>query len=84
MKFAIPSKIIQPSPSFDSGLRLVAYLLTSTCGIRYGSYPLRGKYCHEMALRIVLASIEVLSCPWKICIYFHRKHPCCDHNFGKK
>ncbi|KAF3590115.1 hypothetical protein F2Q69_00027203 [Brassica cretica] len=27
--------------------------------IRYGSYPLRGKYCHEMALRILLASIEV-------------------------
>lgn len=26
---------------------------------RYGSYPLRGKYCHEMALRIVLACIEV-------------------------
>lgn len=27
--------------------------------VRYGSYPLRGKYCHEMALRIVLACIEV-------------------------
>lgn len=26
---------------------------------RYGSYPLKGKYCHEMALRILLASIEV-------------------------
>lgn len=26
---------------------------------RYGAYPLRGKYCHEMALRILLASIEV-------------------------
>ncbi|KAL1361081.1 hypothetical protein AAHE18_04G225800 [Arachis hypogaea] len=25
---------------------------------RYGSYPPRGKYCHEMALRILLASIE--------------------------
>ncbi|KAJ9540645.1 hypothetical protein OSB04_027151 [Centaurea solstitialis] len=25
---------------------------------RYGSYPLRGKYCHEMALRILLACIE--------------------------
>ncbi|CAN1780851.1 Probable tRNA (guanine(26)-N(2))-dimethyltransferase 1 [Linum perenne] len=24
----------------------------------YGSYPLRGKYCHEMALRILLSSIE--------------------------
>lgn len=28
------------------------------CYSKYGSYPLRGKYCHEMALRIVLASIE--------------------------
>jgi hypothetical protein len=28
-----------------------------TC--RYGSYPLRGKHCHEMALRILLACIEV-------------------------
>jgi N2,N2-dimethylguanosine tRNA methyltransferase len=27
--------------------------------IRYGSYPVKGKYCHEMALRILLASIEV-------------------------
>nr|CAD1841825.1 unnamed protein product [Ananas comosus var. bracteatus] len=24
----------------------------------YGSYPVKGKYCHEMALRILLASIE--------------------------
>ena len=31
------------------------------CLCRYGSYPLRGKYCHEMALRILLASIEVSS-----------------------
>ncbi|XP_059293841.1 tRNA (guanine(26)-N(2))-dimethyltransferase 1-like isoform X1 [Lycium ferocissimum] len=28
------------------------------CYSKYGSYPLRGKYCHEMALRILLASIE--------------------------
>ena len=28
---------------------------------RYGSIPLRAKYCHEMALRILLASIEVSS-----------------------
>jgi len=40
----------------------MAYLLTNTGGIRYGSYPLRGKYCHEMALRLLLASIEVHSC----------------------
>ncbi|KAK6913390.1 tRNA methyltransferase, Trm1 [Dillenia turbinata] len=28
------------------------------CYSKYGSYPLRGKHCHEMALRILLASIE--------------------------
>lgn len=28
------------------------------CHSKYGSYPVRGKYCHEMALRILLASIE--------------------------
>ncbi|XP_020240144.1 probable tRNA (guanine(26)-N(2))-dimethyltransferase 2 isoform X2 [Cajanus cajan] len=28
------------------------------CYSKYGSFPLRGKYCHEMALRIVLACIE--------------------------
>ncbi|KAF5725422.1 N2 N2-dimethylguanosine tRNA methyltransferase [Tripterygium wilfordii] len=28
------------------------------CYSKYGSYALRGKYCHEMALRILLASIE--------------------------
>ncbi|XP_076941810.1 tRNA (guanine(26)-N(2))-dimethyltransferase 2-like [Bidens hawaiensis] len=28
------------------------------CYSKYGSYPLRGKYCHEMTLRIVLACIE--------------------------
>lgn len=33
--------------------------LTIAIHTRYGSYPLRGKYCHEMALRIVLACIEV-------------------------
>ncbi|KAI3797596.1 hypothetical protein L1987_32856 [Smallanthus sonchifolius] len=27
---------------------------------RYGSYPLKAKYCHEMALRILLACIEPL------------------------
>ena len=29
------------------------------CTSRYGSYPLKGKHCHEMALRILLACIEV-------------------------
>ncbi|KAL0431789.1 UNVERIFIED_CONTAM: putative tRNA (guanine(26)-N(2))-dimethyltransferase 2 [Sesamum radiatum] len=28
------------------------------CYSKYGAYPLKGKYCHEMALRIVLACIE--------------------------
>ncbi|XP_057524111.1 tRNA (guanine(26)-N(2))-dimethyltransferase 2-like [Amaranthus tricolor] len=28
------------------------------CYSKYGSIPLRAKYCHEMALRILLASIE--------------------------
>ncbi|KAG8088357.1 hypothetical protein GUJ93_ZPchr0010g10509 [Zizania palustris] len=28
------------------------------CFSKYGSYPLRGKYCHEMALRILLSCIE--------------------------
>jgi len=28
------------------------------CYSKYGSYPTKGKYCHEMALRILLASIE--------------------------
>ncbi|KAL6907618.1 hypothetical protein ACP4OV_002657 [Aristida adscensionis] len=28
------------------------------CYSKYGSYPVKAKYCHEMALRILLASIE--------------------------
>ncbi|KAJ3669970.1 hypothetical protein LUZ60_010294 [Juncus effusus] len=28
------------------------------CYSKYGAYPVKGKYCHEMALRILLASIE--------------------------
>lgn len=28
------------------------------CYSKYGGYPMRAKYCHEMALRILLASIE--------------------------
>lgn len=28
------------------------------CWAKYGSYPLHRSYCHEMALRILLASIE--------------------------
>ncbi|CAN1765275.1 Probable tRNA (guanine(26)-N(2))-dimethyltransferase 1 [Linum perenne] len=53
-----------------SGLRALRYAreiegivqLIWLCSVeimaRYGAYPLRGKYCHEMALRILLASIE--------------------------
>ncbi|KAL8124711.1 hypothetical protein AgCh_012386 [Apium graveolens] len=32
------------------------------CYSKYGSYPLRAKYCHEMALRILLACIEIGRC----------------------
>ena len=28
------------------------------CWSKYGSYPLHRPYCHEMALRILLASLE--------------------------
>ncbi|RLN39469.1 hypothetical protein C2845_PM01G10710 [Panicum miliaceum] len=35
------------------------------CYSKYGSYPTKGKYCHEMALRILLASIEVKNHPIK-------------------
>jgi tRNA (guanine26-N2/guanine27-N2)-dimethyltransferase len=31
---------------------------TETCYVKYNSVPLHGKYCHEMALRILLASIS--------------------------
>eukprot|EP01018_Ginkgo_biloba_P003229 Gb_38019 [translate_table: standard] len=31
------------------------------CYSKYGAYPTRAKYCHEMALRILLACIEVCS-----------------------
>ncbi|XP_073059231.1 tRNA (guanine(26)-N(2))-dimethyltransferase 1-like [Primulina eburnea] len=38
------------------------------CYSKYGSYPLRGKYCHEMALRILLACIESHANRHKRCI----------------
>ncbi|XP_058228183.1 tRNA (guanine(26)-N(2))-dimethyltransferase 2 isoform X2 [Rhododendron vialii] len=63
-----------PSAFLDSAVQSVAdggmLLCTATdmavlcggngevCYSKYGSYPLRGKYCHEMALRILLACIE--------------------------
>ncbi|KAL8161166.1 hypothetical protein V2J09_012655 [Rumex salicifolius] len=31
---------------------------SEVCYSKYGSYPLKAKYCHEMALRILLACIE--------------------------
>ncbi|CAN8256174.1 unnamed protein product [Cochlearia groenlandica] len=63
-----------PSIFLDSALQSVAdgglLMCTATdmavlcgangevCYSKYGAYPLKGKYCHEMALRILLASIE--------------------------
>ncbi|KAL3702102.1 hypothetical protein R1sor_020124 [Riccia sorocarpa] len=63
-----------PSVFLDSAVQTIAdgglLLCTATdmavlcgnngevCYSKYGSYPLRGKYCHEMALRILLACIE--------------------------
>lgn len=54
--FVIPTKVFDLSNDFfgEWGLNFDNYFCT-----RYGSYPLRGKYCHEMALRILLACIEV-------------------------
>ena len=54
-----------------SSLAIASRHLTRTCGgavlcgnngeacwSKYGSYPLHRPYCHEMALRILLASLE--------------------------
>ncbi|KAJ1619926.1 N2,N2-dimethylguanosine tRNA methyltransferase-domain-containing protein [Pavlovales sp. CCMP2436] len=30
----------------------------AACYAKYGAYPLRGKHCHEMALRLLLGSID--------------------------
>ena len=35
--------------------------------MKYGSFPLRAKYCHEMALRILLANIESHANRYKVC-----------------
>jgi hypothetical protein len=43
----------------SAGLTGVILIIPAICTCRYGSYPLRGKHCHEMALRILLACIEV-------------------------
>lgn len=68
-----------PTQLLDSAVQAVAegglLLVTATdmavlcgnngeaCWGKYGSYPLHRPYCHEMALRILLAAIEV-SCCW--------------------
>ena len=67
-----------PTQLLDSAVQAVAegglLLVTATdmavlcgnngeaCWGKYGSYPLHRSYCHEMALRILLAAIEVLPC----------------------
>lgn len=67
-----------PTQLLDSAVQAVAegglLLVTATdmavlcgnngeaCWGKYGSYPLHRSYCHEMALRILLAAIEVLHC----------------------
>ena len=64
-----------PTQLLDSAVQAVAegglLLVTATdmavlcgnngeaCWGKYGSYPLHRPYCHEMALRILLAAIEV-------------------------
>ena len=58
-RFAIPSKYILPYSQDKYYIWFCLNLLNMSI-IRYGSYPLKGKYCHEMALRILLASIEVI------------------------
>uniref|UniRef100_N1QRV3 Putative N(2),N(2)-dimethylguanosine tRNA methyltransferase 1 n=1 Tax=Aegilops tauschii TaxID=37682 RepID=N1QRV3_AEGTA len=45
-----------PAAFLDSAVQCVADGVIYTC--RYGSYPVRGKYRHEMALRILLACME--------------------------
>lgn len=35
------------------------------CYAKYGAYPLRGKHCHEMALRILLGSIDAHAARYK-------------------
>lgn len=67
-----------PTQLLDSAVQAVAegglLLVTATdmavlcgnngeaCWGKYGSYPLHRSYCHEMALRILLAAIEVVQC----------------------
>lgn len=77
-----------PTQLLDSAVQAVAegglLLVTATdmavlcgnngeaCWGKYGSYPLHRPYCHEMALRILLAAIEVamLALLLRICCSF--------------
>ena len=70
-----------PSTLLDGAVQAVAdgglLLITATdmavlcgnngevCWTKYGSYPLRAKYCHEQALRILLASIDAAAGRYK-------------------
>ncbi|CAL9193034.1 unnamed protein product [Musa hybrid cultivar] len=45
----------------DGGLLIVHSYRFVNMGNRYGSYPLKAKYHHEMALRMLLACVEVWS-----------------------
>lgn len=52
---------IQPLASTSSCIHVRTVLCGNngdSCWAKYGSYPLHRAYCHEMALRIVLAAIE--------------------------
>ena len=46
---------------------MVAWLFLVACRPmpRYGSMPTRGKYLHEMALRILLHSLETSACRYR-------------------
>lgn len=73
-----------PTQLLDSAVQAVAegglLLVTATdmavlcgnngeaCWGKYGSYPLHRPYCHEMALRILLAAIEVVCCQLFCCV----------------
>lgn len=70
-----------PSTLLDGAVQTVAdgglLLITATdmavlcgnngevCWTKYGSYPLRAKYCHEQALRILLGSINTAATRYK-------------------
>lgn len=73
--YGSPSTLIDSAVSSvrDGGLLLVtatdmAVLCgnnSETCFAKYGSYPLHKPYCHEMALRILLYSLETAAARYK-------------------